>query len=184
MVTAVLEATAEELGAVGYGALRIEAVAQRSGVNKTTIYRRWPTKAELAAAALHELAAFPELEQTGRLREDLIAHFQRARDWFNGPLGRGIARMVQSERGREPELDAIMRAKRVEHRQIRARIVEAGVARGELPPGTDAMLLAEILSASIFSRLVHYGEPVDDGFIAAVVDLILAGAGARGTDQR
>ena len=50
--SAVLRATAEELGRVGFAALRIEDVALRSGVNKTTIYRRWPTKQELVRASL------------------------------------------------------------------------------------------------------------------------------------
>ena len=50
VVQEVLTATAEELGRSGYAALRIEDVAERAGVNKTTIYRRWPTKAALVKA--------------------------------------------------------------------------------------------------------------------------------------
>ena len=52
VVSDVLIATAEELTRVGYAAFRVEDVAARSGVNKTTIYRRWPTKPELVTAAV------------------------------------------------------------------------------------------------------------------------------------
>ena len=52
IVDGVLEATAEELSRVGYAALRVDEVAERSGVNKTTIYRRWPTKSDLVRATL------------------------------------------------------------------------------------------------------------------------------------
>ena len=51
VVHAVLEATLDELGLVGYGALSVEQVATRAGVNKTTVYRRWPTKAALVERA-------------------------------------------------------------------------------------------------------------------------------------
>ncbi|MCB9735934.1 MAG: TetR/AcrR family transcriptional regulator [Deltaproteobacteria bacterium] len=176
MVAAVLSATAEELGRVGYGAMRIEAVAQRSGVNKTTIYRRWPNKPELVAAALRELAAYPDDIPDGRLRDQLIGHYRATRDWFQTPLGLGIARMIQIERGREPDLDAILREKRANHRNVRAEIVADGVERGELPPDTDPELLSELMSSVIINRLIHYREPVTDAFIERVVDVVLAGA--------
>ncbi len=51
MGQAVLDATIAELSEVGYAALRIESVAERAGVNKTTIYRRWGDKAGLVATA-------------------------------------------------------------------------------------------------------------------------------------
>ena len=57
IVADVLRATAEELARVGYAALRMEEVARVAGVNKTTVYRRWPTKEDLVSAAL---LALPE----------------------------------------------------------------------------------------------------------------------------
>ena len=74
VVQCVLKSTLEELAAVGYGALRIEDVATRAGVNKTTIYRRWPTKQELVACALRSVTTEWRLEpSTGSLREDMRA---------------------------------------------------------------------------------------------------------------
>src|SRR5688572_4371387 len=73
VVERVLTATGEELSRAGYAALRVEDVAARSGVNKTTIYRRWPNKAELVAAALREMTTQPAAIDTGSLRDDLRA---------------------------------------------------------------------------------------------------------------
>ena len=47
LVEKVLQVTLEEVGRVGFAALSVETVAALAGVNKTTIYRRWPTKFEL-----------------------------------------------------------------------------------------------------------------------------------------
>src|SRR5262245_16386487 len=52
VVRGILAAALEELARTGYGALRIEGVAARAGVNKTTVYRRWATKENLVRAAL------------------------------------------------------------------------------------------------------------------------------------
>ena len=71
VVDAVLKAVAEQLGLVGYAALRIEDVAARSGVNKTTIYRRWPNKHELVHAVLTESSYRMEVPDTGALRSDV-----------------------------------------------------------------------------------------------------------------
>ena len=60
--TAVLEAAAELLTEVGYDKMRVEDVAARAGVHKTTVYRRWPTKAALTAdaTALHSRRRRPD----------------------------------------------------------------------------------------------------------------------------
>ena len=69
---AVLDAAFAELGEKGYGGLSIEAVALRSGVAKTTVYRRWPTRDELVADALDSRSDRNEpVPDTGSLRGDL-----------------------------------------------------------------------------------------------------------------
>ena len=59
VVADVLRVTLELIGEHGFAGLRVEDVAARAGVNKTTIYRRWPTRADLVVAALIELATPP-----------------------------------------------------------------------------------------------------------------------------
>jgi AcrR family transcriptional regulator len=177
VVESVLRATVEELGTVGYTALRVEDVAARSGVNKTSIYRRWPSKVDLVAAALLNHARNYEAPDTGSLRDDLLEMGRRMAQKVQTPLGRGLIRMMQMERG-EPELDSVIRNLRSEHICARAGVIERAVARGELPADTDPTLVAELVGAPISSRLLYTGVPVDEPFLESVVDMVLAGARA------
>ncbi len=71
---AIYSATLQELAQADYGGLSVERIALRAGVNKTTLYRRWPTKAVLVHAALNSIADAFELEtSTGSLQGDLLA---------------------------------------------------------------------------------------------------------------
>src|SRR5579871_5389938 len=72
---AILDAAAELLLARGLSAVSMDAVAERAGVSKATIYRWWPTKETLALDALYTewAAAAPAPRDTGSLRKDLLA---------------------------------------------------------------------------------------------------------------
>lgn len=178
VVEAVVEATLEELGRVGFAALRIEDIAARSGVNKTTIYRRWTTKAELVKSVLGTAARLDMIPDTGTVRGDLVAMFAAALEWFQSPLGRGLARLVQVEKASDREVMALVMALRAELLALRTAAITRGVARGELPAGTDAALVARTIHAAIFSRLVLFDERVTHAEVEAVIDLVLAGARA------
>ena len=175
VVSKVLKATLEEIGRVGYEALRVEDVASRSGVNKTTIYRRWPTKVELVSAALRELVSAPEQTETGSVQTDLVALLRLTAARAQSNMGRGILRMLQVERT-HPEVDAVKRQLRVEHMQVRRAIVDRAIARGELPAGTDAELVVELVFAPILRRCIDGPVPADDAFIETTVAIVLAGA--------
>src|SRR5438105_12835542 len=73
VVASILAATVAELARSGYASFRIDEVAARAGVNKTTIYRRWPTKAELVRAALMASDDPGPPPSTGAVRSDLLA---------------------------------------------------------------------------------------------------------------
>src|SRR3978361_1317186 len=117
VVSDVLTATAEELSRVGYAALRVEDVAARSGVNKTTIYRRWPTKPELVGAALRSVWETPEVPDTGSLRSDFVASLSKSATFAMSPIGRGLTRVIQVERA-HPELEPIARSLREDYRSL------------------------------------------------------------------
>lgn len=177
VVADVLKATAEELGRVGYAALRIEDVAARSGVNKTTIYRRWPTKGDLVGATLRQIADDQAPPDTGTLRGDLIEHIRRLVEWATSPTGRGVLRMMQVERA-DQEVEAIARAVRAENLERRVAPIKRGITRGELPFGTNAELVVELVYSPIFARLIMANEPLTEPHAAAIVDVVLAGARA------
>lgn len=175
IVGSVLKATAEELGRCGYAALRVEDVAARSRVNKTTIYRRWPTKVDLVTAAMRYFSDAEGPPDTGSLREDLVTLLRHTAAKTQTPLGRGMVRTIQLERT-HPELDLVTRQMAADHLEVRRRVVERGVLRGELPKGTDVDLVVELTFAPIIRRVLTAQRFVDDAFIEAAVDVVLAGA--------
>jgi AcrR family transcriptional regulator len=178
VVDRVLRAAAQELSRVGYAALRVEDVAARSGVNKTTIYRRWPSKAELVAATIKGMGPEAKAIDTGTLRGDLRASLLEELSQGTQPVGRGIMRILQSERT-DPEVDALARRLRDEQHDARVALVERGIARGELPKRVDPHLLVDLVSAPVLRRVFTFGEPVDEDHIDRVLDVVLTGVGAR-----
>lgn len=174
VVDAVLGAAAKQFSRVGYAALKVEDVAEASGVNKTTIYRRWPTKADLLSAAIHHVKAPPLPRESGSLRDDMLEWACTTLSFSRSPVTRGLVRALYAERA-HPEVDATIRAIRKEYRVARAARVQRAIDAGELPPGTDAMLVVEMVFAPIVSKTIMYDEPVDEDYVRKVVDIVLAG---------
>ncbi|WP_437957232.1 TetR/AcrR family transcriptional regulator [Sorangium sp. So ce119] len=175
VVRGILAATLEELASAGYRALRIEDVATRAGVNKTTVYRRWPTKEDLVRAALlsvtDEKIVPPD---TGSLRGDLLSLGRAIVEIQTSPVGQSLFHVCLAE-GPDSELMAIARSLRaVQEAGVRA-IVEGAVARGELAPGADPMLPCELLAAYLQHKMIADRASVDDAQLARVVDAILLG---------
>ncbi len=182
VVESVLRATAEELSRSGYASLRVEEVASIAGVNKTTIYRRWPTKADLVAAALR-FAKPPLSVETGALRTDILAWLRDALAFASTPLGRGIIRVIQAERG-HPELAKISRTLRREQRAARLGLVERAIERGELPHGTDPEVFTDLCFLPVTTRCIAYGERLAPNYIERTLDIVLRGVGATLAPRR
>jgi AcrR family transcriptional regulator len=178
VVAAVLRATLAELGRVGYARLRVDDVATRSGVNKTTIYRRWPEKAGLVCAALKTVGGPPDVPDTGHVRSDLIASFKAAMRGWATERGRGLGLVLTVERA-DPAVDRLSRSLREQYRVARRAILDRAVTRGELPAATDLDLLLDVLTGAVLTRIRQRPGPLDSAWLARVVDFTLAGAGAR-----
>ena len=175
-MAAVLRVAAEEIASGGYAALRVEHVAERAGVNKTTVYRRWPTKADLAQAAMGAFLGQREpLPDTGSVRSDLVQMVRRAIAFATAPEGRAMMRLIAVESA-DPEVDVLRRNLRRSMMDRRAVIIERAQDRGELPPGIDARVLLDAIFVPILTRVGRYHEEVDLTTAEAFVDLALAGA--------
>jgi AcrR family transcriptional regulator len=176
---AILAATLHELNVNGYAALSVEAVASRAGVNKTTIYRRWPTLDDLLVDALMTWSqdAIP-VPDTGSVETDLLALGRELADQLNGGVGRQIAAVVLTAGLRSPQLrDATRRY--FDHQAARATPhVTRAIDRGELPANTDISALLTTFRAPLFYRMVTTGDPIDDGLIAQTTRVTLAAARA------
>ena len=176
VVRGVLGAALEELGRTGYGALRMEDVAARAGVNKTTVYRRWPTKEDLVRAALLSITADRfAVPNTGSLRQDLLAIAHGMVAMARSCEGQGLLRMLLAE-GPDSELATIAKSLRKTHEAVPRSVIEAAQARGELAPEIDAMLLFDVLMAALHRRLLMDRQEIDEGYLQRLLDLLLHGA--------
>jgi AcrR family transcriptional regulator len=176
-VAAILDAAVEEISEKGYDALSIEAVAERAGVNKTTVYRRWSTKSELVTAALsqEEEALFADPE-TGSVAEDLLVLARRLRALLRTKRGRALYLIALQDRLAQGDLRGPGDAKR-----HGLAIVDRGVARGELPSGTDPELVTGTLFGVVILRSLFEKQPPTDDFLRQLVAFVLAGS--RGTAE-
>ncbi len=176
IVNGVLAATLAELARMGYRALRFEDVALRAGVNKTTIYRRWPTKIELVRAALaSEASCVLVAPETGSLRSDLLAVGRTFVDLASSPEGQSVIRMMVAE-GLDPEVADLEKSLRAGFECVPTSIVASAVARGELAPDGDNAVLLDAFIGAIHHRIFMMNEPVTDDLLARLADILLLGA--------
>jgi AcrR family transcriptional regulator len=173
---AILDATRALIGEVGVRGLTIEGVAARSGVAKTTIYRRWRDKDELALAAVWTdlVNGLPEPADIGGTREELLAFVEPLITILRSPLMGGVIRGLASEIAENRELAQRYRAQFIEPRLEQLGVViRRGVERGDLRADTDVRLAHEMLVGPAFYRVLFSGQPLDDGLGPRIADAVL-----------
>jgi AcrR family transcriptional regulator len=177
---AVLAATVEVLAEDGYAGLGVEAVAARAGVHKTTVYRRWPTRAELVADALRERSErYVPVPDTGTLAGDLRALARAVAANIGSASGAAMARTLVAAAATSSEVAETAAEFWDERLRLTGVIVERAIARGELPEGTDPNLVIETVIGPLYVRLLLTGERIDAAFAARAAALVAAGAAAR-----
>ena len=166
---------------VGWPGLTFDAVARRAGVGKSALYLRWPTKERLLLDALAARKRPINLTDTGSVREDLLNFARQMVAFFLGQDGLVTLR-VSLEVITRPELLASAQ-KQASTSILAARaIVHRGIARGELPEGTSATLVTDIIAGAVLNHVLatplHLREQMLqqlDHYIEALVDLVLTG---------
>jgi AcrR family transcriptional regulator len=176
--SAVLDAALAELRTVGYGALSVEAIADRAGVHKTTVYRRWETISALVVdALLDRLARDVPTPDTGTLVDDLRALLHAIVANLTSPGAGALLRALVGDAGQIPEIRDVGSAVWEERFAAARTIIARGVERGELPPDTDADLMIETLIAPLYLRLLVTDAPIDTGYADRVLDVVLRAHG-------
>ncbi|MEV4202118.1 TetR/AcrR family transcriptional regulator [Micromonospora globbae] len=180
ITAAIRRALMQELAAVGYGRLSIEAVARRAGVSKTAIYRRWSSKLdlvlEIVVAAAH--GKLPALD-TGTLRGDLALLFQVVAHALRHPLASQIIPDLLAEAARNPTIDQTLQSVlRTRQHEIGGRLIERAVRRGELPAGTDPEAAIDFIVGPIYWRLAIARGPLTDTYLDTLVESVAVGLGA------
>ena len=178
----ILDAAIDVLAECGFEGMTIDMVAARAKAGKATIYRRWPSKADLvldAVACMKAADLDPErLPDTGTLRGDLVAMI-RPRSIEEGErklrIMGGLFGMISTS----PELAAAAHEAIIEPRLAVNRLfLQRAIDRGEVAADRDIDLLARVASGMAAFRMLVEQQPLDADYLLSLIDhVILPAAG-------
>jgi AcrR family transcriptional regulator len=169
--SAVIRATLDLIAEHGVTAVTVDAVADRSGVSRPTIYRRWGSRDSLIRAAYAWTLRSPVEPDTGAVRGDLLALLRQLVGYLNRIR---VFPSLMEAAARDPELAAMRERAEREARDTYERVLRRGVERGELPADVDVGLFTELVLSPFVYRRVVGQSVIDPASIEPVVDTVLA----------
>jgi AcrR family transcriptional regulator len=176
----VIAATTGILADEGVTGVTVEAVASRSKVARTTIYRRWRSPAGLMLEALREELGprASRILDTGSLRGDLKALIDDVTAFLGTETGRGIMKVAFI--GHEsPYATQAIQSYWTARFEAAGKIIERAVARGELASKARGRELLELLAAPIYFRVFMTREEIGETYLNRLVEYVLIASGAR-----
>jgi AcrR family transcriptional regulator len=176
VVLKVMEVTLEQLAVQGYERLSIPEIATLAGLNKTSIYKRWPTKVELVRDALGSAMGHTnEAPDTGSFRTDFLALTGFAVSFAESPLGMGIMRVLFSESSNPDIRDLATSMLRKQEKMGYVLVFKRAIARGELSKDADIQMALSTVAGAILQRVFVEQSRATDAFLERLVDLVLFG---------
>ena len=180
---AILGAALKLVAEVGYERMSIEEVARRASTAKTSVYRRWPTKEAMVLAAVRFYIRDPSgrearaaAEDTGSLRGDLLAQARRLAALLTRERVSILAGLLLAMRS-QPEMAETVKGQIVQlEGSAVAAILRRAARRGERASTRPAATVAMVLPSVLFTRMLVLDAPLDDAFLARVVDEVLVPA--------
>lgn len=168
---AIIRAAVDELAQVGYAGMTMESVARRAGAGKISVYRRWPSRLELAVEVAYRLSGEPPLPpEPSSLRADLLACVHVLADQLSGPVGEAM-RGVIAESLTAPNAARLPDLSRGRGAGVLRGILARARARGETVRELTPVQLM-VPSALVQYHLVNRQEP-DPSFLEGVIDEVV-----------
>ena len=171
-----MEATLELAAESGLHACTFDAVSERSGIARSTLYRHWSNQSELVTDALrsqhmdeHEYLA----HDTGSLRDDMLVHMLELGRQLEGSTWGAMVPQLVAAASTDPDMSGILRKGSDYYLSIEAKIIERAKERGEVAVDIDSTHAALLFSAPIFYRYYLACQPVDGRWITSHVDAIV-----------
>lgn len=159
----ILQATLAILSKEGYFGLTLDSVAKRTGIPKSTIYRRWRSKGQLFAQAVSGSLEFGNsFIDTGSVVGDLSAILKRDREAAKRP---GLADSVLGlliEARSDPTVISLLRQIMQKRSQNYMLAFQHGIARGEIDPNADLNGSLSMLLGLFWHRLLSGSGSLDD----------------------
>ena len=170
----VLDVALSMLARDGYKRMSMDAVAHEAGVTKPTIYRRWPSKADLATAALSRLQRSESVPVGGNAREKLVSILRNFQKSLLRPNGMAMIGTLLAEERHTPDLVRLFRERIVGHRRAQIReVLEHARRHGELRSDVDVDASVNMLIGAFYARYLAEGR-VPRGWAERVVDVYWA----------
>jgi AcrR family transcriptional regulator len=176
----ITEVALAELADHGYHGMSVDSVAQRAGVGKATIYRRYRDKADLVTAAIScQKAPMPPPHSESTARKQLVAILKRARKRMIDEGNIRTLMQVLAEADRNPELIALHRERTIAARRSEFEaILVFGIERGEIRADVDRSMVAELCVGAWMGRYA-IGNEFTAKWAENVIDLLWPGIAAN-----
>jgi AcrR family transcriptional regulator len=157
----------------GYDQLTVDAVAGAAHASKATVYRRWPSKAELVLAAfiegVRQVAVAPN---TGTLRGDLLSIGDTCCQ--QGREHASTIRAVMVEISRHPALNEAMQEQFLKQRRaLIQHVLQQAVDRGEITEGVITDELWDLMPGYLIFRAIIPDRPPTRHTVEVLVDQFL-----------
>ena len=172
----IIEAAAELLRQRGFERMTVDEVAAKAGVGKATVYRRWPSKDDLAVAAMERLYSveIPDVD-TGSLRSDLAESYRAVLTFVGSPQGSAYLKMSIAESVRDERIAALYRTATERAESQAHRMYERAMDRGEIREDVDLDCCVQWLGGLIAVRAITNRPLPTVEDVPHLVDLSLRG---------
>ena len=178
---AILKATLELLGEVGFESMSIEAISRIAGVGKTTIYRRYSSKEELVADAIESIRQDVVIPDTSNLWSDLDLLIENAAQITLSPLGRQSVAMIISSAASNSQFAQIYWTKYLQpRREAFAVVIERAKTRNEIQTDLDSSLVFDSMSGIMLYALIF--QPTNESwteYVRRALRLLFQGASSQ-----
>jgi AcrR family transcriptional regulator len=174
LYAAIFEATLDELTAVGYAELKMEHVANRARASKGSLYRRWSSRAELVADAVHYALPYrAESPDTGSVREDALSCLRGFANLLNSPSGEAVRGLI-AETIRDPDLMEVIRTRFIDpNTEVFLDALRRGAARGEVRVTALTPRIASVGPDLLRQHFLVHRPPIPDQVLIEIVDEVL-----------
>lgn len=177
----VLDAALADLADHGFEGLSIDRVARRAQVNKTSVYRRWPTREALVVAALELVLdrLSMQLETTGSLQGDLVALVIRVAHEVDTQAGRALFRAALSEPVRQLIVELAQRKAAEQVAGPAFELFARAVSRGEWNTHFAPQDVYSAIIGAVLHRIMLERAPVSESWAKGLIALVIEGLRPR-----
>jgi AcrR family transcriptional regulator len=172
--TAILEAALDELAEHGYVGLTMERVAEQARTGKASVYRRWPSRMELALDAVrHSMGDPSSPRDTGTFRGDVLTHLRQHARLLDGVAGEALRGLLSDALRDQHRMRELRQRSQGTGLRAMTEIARRAVERGEIDAGAVTPARLDVAHSLLRQRFLFDGVPPDDAAIVHIVDEVV-----------